>query len=178
MKYTIAKGTPTFDKLTELRKKADEANKAANALANEFTGHPEEGAKYARDSDCFAGGIKAIRMYEKPEGWRHVSKKWRMLFMPKADNKEALKRISELPRVSLEDLNSLVGFKRYASANSGGLGLTFYNAPGVYWLDDEHLLDVSAKAKFTPNEDMTEILESVYLEKIRKFEESQKVKKT
>lgn len=148
MKFKVLKGTPLFDKLTNLKKEIDAANNAARDLVKEL-GYEN----YCKSLFDVAGGISAIIIPEgKPAGWRFSfnDRQPAHAYFPSSikANKELLERIKKLPIVSTQKLNSLIN---YGSP---------FSTPGISWRKNYIL--ISTRNEYKPVKDMVEILESEY----------------
>lgn len=157
MKFKIVEGTATYDKLLDLRKRMDEANKLAGDLCDELGGTPNRVRLVP--SGSIGGGIAGIPMAEgKPDGWKLVASGYGNMCLPKMtkENKPILDKIASLPIISYEELNSIVGFEEQCQ------GFVWFAKPGVTWVEKCVLLDVDDRCDFKPNEDMIEILTSEF----------------
>ncbi|WP_285055169.1 hypothetical protein [Pedobacter ginsengisoli] len=157
MKYKILKGSETFKKLVDLNQEIRRCNKASTDLAKEIGG--DEKGTILGHSFHIAGGLSGVKMASKPDGWRDASKNYYGYFFPKINkvNKPILDKIKALPVVSYDDLNKIVGFSFQSH------DMTWFNCPGVIWKEELILMEVDYRCSFTPNEDMTEILESEFM---------------
>lgn len=150
MKFKVEKGTDTYNKLSEVFDKIKDYNNQAMSLANKL-GSEEFGISFKG----VAGGISCIKYKDKPEGFKVVGKPYQNLFMPKANNKKLWEEINELPILSFDEFNSVIGFEPQFK------GLKFYRTYGYTHLNDKFLID-TGDADYTPKDDMIEILESEY----------------
>jgi hypothetical protein len=151
MKFKILKGTETYDKLTELKRRCDEAHAALVAVLDEL-GTDE----YIEPHGLLAGGVIAIRLATKPEGWRNSD--WgKGFYVPKRNNQEWNTRLYSLPLIKNKELNDIVGFMPHRK------GLTMLQRPGIEWMTEQVVLTMDPESKYTPpNADIIEILESEY----------------
>jgi hypothetical protein len=157
MKYKISKESDLYFNLRALEVKIKAANYLAYDVVKEFGAE-----KFALNPHSFAGGIGGIVFDRKPEGWKRVGKDWQDLYYPKASNKMDLEKIKGLPLVTEKEYNDITGFVGMQTISSGQ-GFYLIGSPGIYFGDEEILLDVNSQCTFTPKEGMIEILESEYL---------------
>lgn len=156
MKYKIEQGTETFAKLEVLHKEMKRVDRAVWKLLKELR------ANRCVQGTCLAGGLRAVEMNKKPEGWVHFSKPSLMLFAPKATNKEWLEKFKKLPTVPYSAMNDIVGFKG-GNMTADGDGFSIVRCPGIEFGKTVMLLDTGPKSKYVPpNGDIVEILESEY----------------
>lgn len=156
MKYKIKKGTETFKKLVILQQHIKEVESEAFKIVESLGA-----TKYCKAFNKLAGGISAIRLEKKPEGFKNVDKDWRMLFYPKASNKKVCKEIESLPTIKYDELNNIIGFEAPQTV-SCERGIGWVNTVGLIFGKDFMLLDVENGCVFKPNKDTIEILESEY----------------
>jgi hypothetical protein len=97
----------------------------------------------------------AIQFDTKPEGWKSVGQPYQRLYTPIAKQKELWDRIKALPTVSINELNTILGFERFVGITDDG-GMVAFRAPGMHWVDSAFLIEVPT------NSDFVEILESEY----------------
>lgn len=158
MKYKVEKGTPLFDAFDDVYTLIKYCNTKALELS-ESLGFKEFGSNTSE----IAGGIYCFYSEEKKEGYKTVGKPYQNLIFPKAQNKELLLKIAELPVVKLEQYNELISFKQRFSSDERGLihirsfGSQISNCGNYY------LLDIDPKSDFEIKEGMIEILESEYI---------------
>ena len=159
MKYKITpeSNKDLFDKITALFKRGEECNKAANDW---IINHFGEFKPYAIPYSSMFGGILAVRLDKKPDGWRVEGKDWQNLFAPKANNKKVLAELKQLPMVKSDELKELLSYKNYSGPSSNRFGFTMNSRPGVIVEDEYILLDASNQWK--PIAGVVEILESEY----------------
>lgn len=151
MKYKIEKSSELGEKLSALFEKA----KAIRAVTHDFTeklGFNE----YFISSEYAAGGIAAFGSKTQPEGYRKLPKGG---YFPKAikANKELLKQISELPKLSRYEFAKVLKFEFQI------VGMAIVSCPGIIPLDDCYLVTVHDECDYKPIDGMTEILGSEYL---------------
>lgn len=157
MKFKIDKGTETYQKITVLNDRINQVRHQIKDL-NEEVG--AEGAMTS--SSHLAGFIAGFKFPQKPDGWKSASKSY-PIFFPKSIRKNTplLERIAAIELIDFKVLNEIVGFKPQTYCE--GSTVKFIKSVGYALRDDYCLLSVSERAKFTPNADMVEILESEYL---------------
>ncbi len=172
MYYRIDKGTDTFQKLSALWEKITAAHDAAKEIVEEL------GVKYyARASHALAGGISAIQFFEKPEGWVKVGRKNQSAYMPNAKrNKEIYDRIHALPVVHHKEMNDITGYQ--TQTYTKGDGIVFSHTNGLFYSKDCFLIEVDNEAKFTPNQDMVEIVTSEFMKLKNEQDESKVAEET
>lgn len=156
MKYKIEKGTPVYDQMDALWKEASRCHDASYELAGEFGT-----TKIARSRKNVAGGIAAFQLDKKPEGWKMVGKKEQRLYFPKANLKELIKRINDLPVITDEQVCAILNFKPQTVSTEGGIA--FLTVPTIELKDSVFLIDLPIYAKWDVPEGVVEILESEYL---------------
>jgi hypothetical protein len=157
MYYKISKGTETFKKLMELKKKVEGVNKQANAAVGKLNGQ-----RYAKAQGKLAGGISAIEYKEKPDGWKQVGNTWQNLYAPKSTTKAAWEIINVLPTIEYDELNKIVNFKAPQTVSSDG-GIAWVSTVGIAWGDKQILMEVTTGCKYKPLPDIVEIVESEYM---------------
>lgn len=166
MKYKILKGTETFEKLTALYKEMERVRDAVDPILKEYGTD-----RYISTQGELVGGIHALELKTKPEGFKVIGKPWQRLYAPKASNTKEYKRFCALPTLPFSALNDILGFKGGALMDGGGL--SWVNCPGIEFHDKHVLLDLPNKCKYTaPNADIVEIFESEYV----RLSEEKKVK--
>ena len=102
--------------------------------------------------------LDAVKFEDKPDGWRSVGPSWQRFYQPKASNKKAWAAIKELPFVSIEELNILVGYDQFV-----GRDLCIAHRPGIHFGKDEILLEVAEEMDwYKPVDSMLEITVSEY----------------
>ena len=171
MKFKINKGTETFQKLSDIKKRMEACNDTASLFVNTIPGAKDE---FTIADDCVAGGVSGIEFKEKPDGWRLAFPgQSQRLFFPKAEkrNKKLLAAISELPKIRREEVNVIVGFEPHFA------GITFFKSVGVHWGKKFILLKTGDGANYKPPKDVGEILESEYNKLSKQLERNQERKK-
>ena len=157
MKFKIEKGTETYGKLMALKKRMTAARKAVNAVLDELGAE-----RYTPAYGAMVGGISGVELSAKPEGWVRVGGGSSRIYYPSAKNKAMRERFHALPKVSHDELNEIVGFKRSEEIDDETLVWRRYNCPGVHFGQGVVLMD-TGRAKYSPlNADIVEILESEY----------------
>lgn len=155
MKYKILKGTDTFKHLENLMDRRKDCNEAATALLIELGGSGDH--KRLTNLNTIGGGIAGIELGEKPEGWKKINGYHGFYFpLSNKKNQALLQRIADLPVVTQDELNEVLGFKEQWQ------GLTMYRQPGLFERNEFFLMEISDKCDFTPNSDMIEILSSEF----------------
>jgi hypothetical protein len=158
--FLIKKGSRTYERLIELFKKMDGADKAALALAKRLGGKKIASANGRR----LAGGFDGVQFDNKPEGWKIVGKPYQNLFMPKADQKAIWRQIGHLPVVEFDELNKIVGFQGNQVVSSDG-GLVWVHTVGIHKGTNYFLMEVIKGTKYKPpTSDIVEILASEFEE--------------
>lgn len=165
MKFKVVKGTKTFNKLSELKNKVVFVNQEAENLVKTLGGK-----RYCKHQHVLAGGIAAIEFDSKPDDYKIMGEKYQNLYYPKVSNKKDCKLIQELPTLDYKELNSLVNFNGPQTIpNDHGFG--WVSTVGIIWGEDEILIEVPSGCKYTPPEDLIEIVESEY-EKLKEKNEN------
>lgn len=152
MYFKIEHGTELFKEFESLNERRHKAHDAAFKLQKSLGG-----LGYTRPYGSLGGGINAIKFEDKPDGFKSINKSM-SLYSPKKSNKEMIKRIENLPIVTEDELNSMLGFEPQFS------GKYYHNLPGFIECEKYILVDVSDLCKYTPKSDMIEILSSEYKE--------------
>lgn len=158
MKFKIYKGTDTFQKLIYLRYKCTGANQLARDLSKEFGAQ-----QYCLNNHpmVIAGGLSAIKLKDKPKGWRKAFNS-NDLFFPANNNHIDLKKIQALPLVESDELNVILGYEDQNINVSYGKSI-WQTHPNVNWkFDDYILISMHELSKFVPNSDTIEITISEY----------------
>ncbi len=134
-----------------------QANGKAAELAKELGA-----AHYSKSQRGIGGGIEALDFPKSaPDNYKKIGPKYQNWYFPKASEKETLKRIAELPVIDYKELNQTLGFKGpqvVASEN----GLLMVSTPAISWNDKDIILSLPGEVKFSPSNDVVEILESEY----------------
>ena len=152
MKYKVKTESELHGKFSSLMDRMTAYRKEALDLA-ESLGFDALGGKQS----CAAGGVSCFQ-YEgpkPPEGYKRVGKDYQKLCFPKANNKEVLQKISELPLVMNEEYNGLINFEASFAGNVYIRRFGLMERDGIYLID-------TAEAEYTPVDGMEEILESEY----------------
>lgn len=157
MKFKILKGSATFEKFEELKKKIDFVTKCAMDLCDKLGAE-----KYFLEGAYAFGGIRAFYFDEKPNGWIRIGKPWQKAFFPSAKMKAERTLIQDLPVIRFRELNAILNFEGNQIASAQG-GLTLVNCPGVEFYADYVFVDVPDGLKYTPPDDVIEITYSEYL---------------
>lgn len=154
MKYKVLKGTPLFDKIVVVVEKIKDYNQQAEDLSNSVGGLRAATLGYNR-----AGGIAAFEFKKEPDMnlWKRVDK-YEPLYSPRAKkaNNALFAKIQALPITRYEEFNNVIEFKQHWS------GLTFHQTYGLVISDDFMLIEMNDEVKYTPVQDMIEILGSEY----------------
>lgn len=152
MKYKVKTESELHSKFNSLIDRMSACRKEALLLA-ESLGFDALGGKH----NCAAGGISCLQHEgpKPPEGYKRVGKDYQKLCFPKANNKEVLKKISELPIVTNEEYNGLINFE------ATFVGNVYIRRFGLMERDGVYLID-TGEADYTPVDGMEEILESEY----------------
>lgn len=154
MYIKIKKGSETFKKLSELKKRIDKAAKKAEMVCKSIGGDkPYSTGRY------LVGGIDAMSFKEDPDAnlFRKVQK-YPSLWYPKAKHKAAFELMKELTPIKKEELHSIIGWKGIQM-----IDLAIVDSVGVEFCKEYHLLETHKGSTFTLNDDMEEIMESEYL---------------
>lgn len=160
MHYKIESGSELYERMMQLQEECKEANKVCQDYVNKTYG---DETKWASDNYCIGGGLKAVQLDEKPEGYKSVGDSWQHLFQPYARNKKAWKEWDALPKVKQDELKSLLNYGNYSGAKQGGFMMS--TLPNVYWKEDFILVKCAEFAtSYEPVEGMTEILASEFNE--------------
>ncbi len=159
MRFIFKKDSGTGKDFQAMIDKCTEYNKKAYDLAIELGGkafRPGWGA--------IAGGISSIvfkpENHPDPKLWKK-SGAGRHEFMPKKNSragKAIAKQIEDLPEVSIQDLNNLLGFTKINPFSHPGYNLNNDEYFGFHFNDDW---------EFIPNEDMIEITVAEWNEKFK-----------
>ena len=150
MKFKVEKGTAIYQELELLFDKIKDYNSKTKKFV-ESLGFEEYGVSLRGR----AGGLSCIRTSKKPDGFKTVGKKYDNLFMPKASNKELWKKINELPILSYDEYNKVIGFEAQFQ------GLSHIRSYRCEKVNDVFLIDVG-NADYMPIEGIVEILDSEY----------------
>lgn len=156
MYIKIKKGSETFKKLSELKKRMDAATKKAEMVCKSIGGEEF----YGRSSNGYiCGSIDAIKFKESPnpELFRKIQKH-PSLWYPKAKNKAAFELMKQLTPINKKELYSIIGWEGFQL-----VGLVIVDSVGIEFCKEYHLLETYKGSKFTMNDDMEEIMESEYL---------------
>lgn len=151
MYYKLEKGNETFDKLDNVLNKMSKCNKEAMNLVEELGFE-----RFGVSRGVVAGGISCIQSDYKPEGYKSVGKNHQNLIYPKANNKEVLEKINNLPIVKHEEYNETIGFKSQFTEN-----VFIYNFISKK-VNDIYLIEVSNECEYKPTKDMVEITFTEY----------------
>lgn len=169
MYYKISAGTKTFDNLMVLFERIQQARKQARDLSKELGGT----GNYCHNRNKLAGGISAIEFTKNPgKSWKKVIITSPSLFIPKLDHygKKIWEKINQLVTIEYDDLNSIVGFNGPQTIGDDR-GLVWVSTVIILWGKPFILMEVIRGCEFTPNDDMTEIIESEYDELSAKLKE-------
>lgn len=159
MKYKIMHGTGTFAKLKVLEKQMDRVCKARNKVLKELGAE-----RFATLRGVLCGGMVAVELAAKPEGFKVYDRSHPRFFAPKADNTEWSAKFNDLPTLPYSALNDIVGFKSGQMTGHESGGFAIHRCPGIEFGKTVILLETDAKAKYSPeNADIVEILESEYV---------------
>lgn len=163
MKYKVLPESSLFSDIQELRRRGIESDKAAEKWIIDFFG---EFKKYVMPCGNIWGGIEAVELPRKPDGWKVYGDSWSGCFAPKAVNKKIWREWRELPRVRTGEMKALLNYGNYSGPNpNGGFGLVWSSFPGLTISDSIILVETSEVAKaYVPVEGMVEILGSEFLE--------------
>lgn len=159
MKFKVVKGSVLFNKLDMLGEQIKEVKNLARKVARDL-GFDNA---YVRNF-VLAGGLSGLCIADgryKPDGYKWVFKG---AVWPTKANKEALLRLENLPVLTYDDLNKLVGYSEEMSERPGqGSGTVINWCPVVIFRDEYILLNVPVySGKYKPVKGMVEILESEY----------------
>lgn len=106
-------------------------------------------------SDYLAGYPVGIEFKSKPEGWKNTRDHG--FYLPAKSNKEVTKEFQALPSIHTSEANEILGFRMQMVGNR------YYQSPGLSVMENFALVSVANACDFTPNEEMTEILESEFI---------------
>lgn len=157
MKYKVTNGSETYNMIIDLYERVKEVKEAAREACVKLGFDA-----YYEDSGCVAGGIEALKTEDwiKPDGYtKHgrFSRGW----CPYRRDKASWKILNELPRVTYDDMNKIIGFQ------SAIKGLTWYTGFTSIASTEEDgteifLIQVSDHVFYEPKDDMVEILGSEF----------------
>ena len=154
--YKVVPETKLYVQLTHLYTMMKEADEKARKVVDSFG----KDLRYCSHQQGIAGGISAIECNEKPEGWKSVGDSWQHLYYPKVKEKKLIKEFESLPVIKQSTLNDIIGFTPQTVSN--GSGLAFVLIPHVIWGENNIYLSFREGVKYTPHEDMVEILASEF----------------
>jgi hypothetical protein len=150
MKFKVLKETETYRRLDELLEKINVCNQHSKHLVESW-GFKEFGISMKG----VGGGLSCIYSRTKPEGFKTVGKPSQNLIMPKANQKALWCKIQELPIVTREEFNNVIGYKEHFK------GLIHHRCYGLKKRNDLFLID-TGNSDYIPTNDLIEILESEY----------------
>lgn len=156
MYFKIEKGTPLFTQMETVWKRGQECNEKARQ-ACEKLGFETYGNYSSVYTNVVFGGIDFLVSYEKPKGYKTVDKK-NGYYYPFKNNKEARSLIDNLPIVTKEEFNGLIGFE------TQHIGNTTYGVYGCSYKKDLFLIAIDDECSYTQVEGMEEIIYSKYKE--------------
>lgn len=152
MKYKVKQESELHIQFEKMSDRMIECNKQAFDLAKSL-GFDALGVK----KWCVAGGVSCFKYDgpKPPEGYKRVGKDHQNICYPKANNKDVLQKILELPLVTNGEYNGLINFIPQFNGNYyiSRYSLSFVN--GIYLID-------TGEVEYTPVDGMEEILESEY----------------
>lgn len=159
MKYIIRKGTPLFEKLSEVKTKMNIAFEAAGKIIQRL-GAVEYYQKYS--PDIFYGGIDAI-YFPNGNPDNKIFKAYKgggngyNMFAPKIKS-ELYKEIEALPTIQNKEVNDLINFKQGFIRNTN----RYLFRPSISFKEDMVLISVDEDKEYTPVADMEEIKAEEY----------------
>lgn len=158
MKFKILKSTPLFEQLLAVKDEIAEVQSKARVLLKEIGG-----ISYFEAVGVLAGGISHVRFAQKKKDWVPSSEPG--MYKPNPKNKEMLAKISNLPTVSYERLNSLLNFEPQTVNSLQTVVVVSY--PDIFFRKDVILLDVENACEYEAPEGVIEILESEFFKLYR-----------
>lgn len=168
MRFKVLKGTQLFDELVALSNELSRCRKEALKIMKEV------GGTYIRGCNMVVGGgISAIALPEKPDGWRNAYTDMKGEYMPRNDRasgKALADKIKVLPVVEYEVFKKLIKYD-YHDHDTNRISF----CPAVTWRPTYILIAISEQyPRYKPVKDMIEITTSEY----NKLAEEKKKKKT
>lgn len=158
MKYKILPNTHLFQALTEIRQRGLQADNAAIEWVTNYFG---ENKPRVSPNHAAWGGLVAIELDHKPDGWKRVGQDWQRLYAPKATQKQIYKEWDALPVVTNNEVKDMLNYGSYVGMKDGRL--TSNTMPGLVFSDDYILIETSCLAlTYVPVDGMIEILESEF----------------
>jgi hypothetical protein len=152
MHFVVTSESPLFEKLKELEAQMEHCHEKAKESAQKYgcTG------KFIMNPTAAYGGLFAIALDKKPEGWKE-SKSKSGFYMPamsslyKKANYPIVREWEMLPELQREDLCKVVGFR------SQFVGMTHYRCPGYSFYETMVHVEIDDACDYTPIEGMTEV---------------------
>jgi hypothetical protein len=167
MKFKVLKGTALYDQLAAIQKKANDCSKAAIKFAKSLGAD----AVFTHGRINAAGGIDAFRfewgkdpdklLWMQPD--RHKTPR---AFYPRSGkkygaNKELHEKIRALPVVTIEELNTIIGFKGHIGVE--GAGIVHYRTYGLDLFPNYAVISIPDGCGYKKsNKDMIEITTSEF----------------
>ena len=106
------------------------------------------------------GGVSAIKLDMKPEGWKYYGSQRQGFVTPKVGNKEENERLSQLTEISPDQRNNIIGFEQEFLSTNNGIGhLKTYDIKDG---GDFHLITTHQNSKYTPIKGVEPIDEDEY----------------
>jgi hypothetical protein len=156
MFYSVNPHSETHKRLAALLSKKIDYDLRAQAVAISFGG-----TAFSKAMMCLAGGIGIVRMPEKRKNWVKTSHAG--CYAPGKLAKDDRKLIEELPTVSFDELNEILGYTEFTKPNPNGSGQLVRWVPVIYWYKSVFLFTVDAEDTYRPsNPDIQEITRSEY----------------
>lgn len=158
MFYKVLPDTDTHAKMQTVQVKMSTAWQEAKALVEEFGG-----TGFADDSGfgVIRGGIGYVRMAEKRKGWNKTEQE--NVYYPGERAKEDKKKISKLPKVTCDEMNTILGYEEWEKPNPNDHGSILTFCPSVQWKNGEVVFRVDDDDPYRPNNpDIQEITRSEY----------------
>jgi len=156
MFYAVKSYSETHERLAALLSKKKDCEIKAEALAVSFGGNG-----FSKAIMSLGGGIGIVRMPEKRKHWVKTSHP--SCYAPGKLAKEDKKLINELPTVSFDELNEILGYTEFTKPNPNGSGHLVRWVPVFYWYKSVFVFTVDAKDPYRPsNPDIKEITRSEY----------------
>ena len=151
MYYKLEKGSEVAKNMQILWENMKKCNVAASNYL-ETLGFELHASKLG----CVAGGIGAIKSDVKPEGYRRIGRKDQGMIYPRANNKVLIKAFDELPIITDDEFNEVIGFKSQFS------DIHHHRRYGLYHRKEGFLVHINDKCQYEPIEGMIEILASEF----------------
>lgn len=155
MYFEVRKDSETHENLKVFWKKRLEAENVAKFLVKEL------GCQQYYKKIGFYGGIDGIVFKEKQDKslWKKVCND-QFAYYPTKKNAEIYNKIENLPVISYEELNSIIGFT--SQRIEVGKKATWIASTGLNYRNGTFSFEVDDACVFTPSADLEEIIFSRY----------------